>query len=224
MAFLQSPNPPLDQLALFQLPLAHAAAQTAQVANQAAQPAPAHGPLLLHPTRAAAEHIHFVGSRDELDLHGFGDFLPVALQELLFVSLELAFGRAHQIVCPALTQQFQVLLADDPSVKDPEAAGFPELRLDRVEDVFERRAIQPVAGEDFVSEREALGRHDEGQHQLFAIGPVIAAVTAPGFGHGLHVALEIGAGQIVEQEIKGRAEQILPPLRQVLFEGGLVDE
>ena len=45
-----------------------------------------------------------------------------------------------------------------------------------------------------------------------------------GLGHGVHVALEIGAGQIVGQEIEGRAEEVLPFLGEVLFQGGLVAE
>ena len=65
-----------------------------------------------------------------------GDFLPVAVEEFLFVGLELAFGRAHQVVRAALAEEFQVVVADDAAVKDPEAAGFPELLFDRVEDVL----------------------------------------------------------------------------------------
>lgn len=90
--------------------------------------------------------------------------------------------------------------------------------------MFERGAIQAVAGKDFIGEREAFGRDDQGEHELFAIGPVIAGVAAVGFGHGVGVALEISAGQIVEQQVEGRAEEILPLLGEGLFEGGLVGE
>lgn len=62
---------------------------------------------------------------------------------------------------------------------------LPELRLNRVEDVGERGAVEPVAREDFIGEREALGGDDQREHELFAIGPVIAGVATPGFGHGV---------------------------------------
>lgn len=91
----------------------------------------------------------------------------------------------------ALTQQFQVLVADDAAVKDPAPAGFPKLLFDRVQDVLQRRAIQTVAGKDFIGGREALGRDDPGQDELLAVGPVIARVAALGLGHGVGVALEI---------------------------------
>ena len=169
-------------------------------------------------------NLGFVGFRNELHLHFVGDFLPVALQEFLFAGLELALGCAYQIVRATPAEQFEVLLADDAAVKDPEAAGFAELLFERVEDGFERRAIHAIAGEDFVSEREALGRDDQRQDELFAVGPVIARVTALGLGHGVPIAREIGAGQIVEQQIEGRAEEVLPLRGQMLFQGGLVGE
>jgi hypothetical protein len=56
---------------------------------------------------------------------------------------------------------------------------------------------------------------------LFAVGPVIAGIAALGLGQGVGVALEIGAGQIVEQQIEGGAAKVFPPGGQVLFEGGL---
>jgi hypothetical protein len=163
MAFLQAPEGALDQLALLQLPCAHAATQTPQIADEFAQPAAAHGAFLLHATRAAAEHIDFVGFGDQLDLHFGGDLLPVAGEELLFVGLELMFGRAHEVMRAALAEEFKVVVADDAAVKDPEAAGLAELRLDGVEDVFERGAVEAVAGEEFVSEGETLGR-DQCEH------------------------------------------------------------
>jgi hypothetical protein len=108
VAFLQAADPALDQLALLQLPLAHAATQTLQVADESAQAAAATGPLLVHPPGAATGHIDFVRLRKELHLDLVRDFLPVALQQVLFVGLELAFGRAHQIVRAALEEQFEV--------------------------------------------------------------------------------------------------------------------
>mgnify|MGYP000661908548 CR=1 FL=1 len=122
----------------------------------------------------------------------------------------------------ALAKELQVVFTDDAAIKDPEAAGFAELRFDGVENVFERGPIQTIAGKEFVAERKAFERDDQRQDQLFAIGPMIARVTALGLGHGLDVALKISAGQIVEQQIEGRAEEILPLLREVLFQGGLV--
>ena len=68
MAFLQTPERPLDELPLFQLSLPHPPTQAAQIADQLAQPAPAHGAFFLPAPGAAAEHINFVGFGEQLHL------------------------------------------------------------------------------------------------------------------------------------------------------------
>ena len=111
MAFLQATDRALDQRALFQLSLAHAAPQTPQVASRVRRSQRRRmARSLLPATGAAAEHIHFVRLGEELHLDRVGDVLPVAVQEFLFVGLALAFGRAHQIVRAALAEQIQVVL------------------------------------------------------------------------------------------------------------------
>jgi len=81
-------------------------------------------------------------------------FCQLPARSFLFVSLEPAFGRAHQVGRAALAQEFEVVVADDAAVKDPEAAGFSKLLFDRVEDMLQRRSIEAVAGEDFAARGE----------------------------------------------------------------------
>ena len=75
-----------------------------------------------------------------------------------------------------------------------------------------------VAGQDLIGERQTLRRHHEGDDELRAIGPLVAAVAVAAFGALRQVGgvdLEIGAGQVVKQHVEGRVEEIAPTLRQM---------
>jgi hypothetical protein len=82
----------------------------------------------------------------------------------------------------------------------------------------ERLAVGGVAGQDLIGERQTLRRHHEGDDELRAIGPPVAAVAVAAFGSLGQVGgvdLEIGAGQVVEQPVERGVEQIAPALRQM---------
>ncbi len=84
-----------------------------------------------------------------------------------------------------------------------------------------------VAGQDLVGERQAFGGDDEGDDELRAIGPFVAAVAVAAFGALRQVGgvdLEIGAGQIVEQHVEGSVEQIAPTLGQMREQSLLVSD
>lgn len=53
---------------------------------------------------------------------------------------------------------------------------------------------------------------------------MVAGVAAAGLGDAGHVVFEVGAGEVVEQEVVGGAEEVFLFVREVLFEGGFVDE
>jgi len=59
------------------------------------------------------------------------------------------------------------------------------------------------------------------QH-LLAIGPMIARVAAPSERIGLGLALEIGAGHIVQQEVVLQSEEFAEAVLQEHFQGLLV--
>ena len=65
-------------------------------------------------------------------------------------------------------------------------------------------------------QRQAFGRYDQGDDQLRAIGPLVAAVAVATFvalGQIRGVDLEISAGQIVEQHVEIGVEKIAPSPR-----------
>jgi hypothetical protein len=87
------------------------------------------------------------------------------------------------------------------------------LALDLAEEGPQRLAVGRIAGQDLVGERQAFGGDDEGDDELRAIGPLVAAVAVTAFGALGQVGgvdLEIGAGQIVEQDVEGRGGEIKP--------------
>ena len=57
---------------------------------------------------------------------------------------------------------------------------------------------------------------------MLAIGTMVARVTALRLGVAGQTALEVGAGQVVEDQVVGKAEQVAAALDQVLFNGLLV--
>src|ERR1017187_2128810 len=74
------------------------------------------------------------------------------------------------------------------------------------------RLVERIAGHDLIRERNALRRHDQRDHHLHTIGSVVARVTETALVplRERWVALEIRAGQIVEQYVKLHRKQVLP--------------
>lgn len=107
-------------------------------------------------------------------------------------------------------------------VEAPDAAGLSMPRFNGPHGGLERGHVDGVAGEDFVSQREALGGDHQGDVQLLAVGAVVARVAAPGFGHRFGGALEVGARQVVEDDVEVGAEQVIPHGGQVGLKGLLV--
>src|ERR1017187_2828361 len=74
------------------------------------------------------------------------------------------------------------------------------------------RLVERIAGHDLIRERNTLRRHDQRDHHLHTIGSVVARVTETALVplRERWVALEIRAGQIVEQYVKLHRKQVLP--------------
>ena len=62
-------------------------------------------------------------------------------------------------------------------------------------------AVVRVAGEHLVAQREAVEGHHQGDADLLAIRPMIAAVATPRQGIAFRLALEVGAGHVVQQDL-----------------------
>ena len=91
----------------------------------------------------------------------------------------------------------------------------------------QRLAVGGVAGQAFVGQRQTFGGYHQGDHQLRAIGPLVAAVAVATFvalGQIRGVDLEISAGQIVEQHVEIGVEEIAPAPRQMREQRVLVRE
>ena len=82
-----------------------------------------------------------------------------------------------------------------------------EAIFDGPDDVFDRLKSLGVADQRLVGQWKTLSRHHQGQHDLLAIAAVIAGVAAFGQFVLLGQALEVSAGQIVEQQVVVELEQ-----------------
>ena len=83
-----------------------------------------------------------------------------------------------------------------------------------------------MAGEHLVGQRESLGRDDQRHDDLHAVRALVPAVAEAArirFILG-HVALEVSAGQVVEEHVELRAEEIAPAPAQMGEERVLVFE
>ena len=148
--------------------------------------------------------------------------LPRPLGERRLVAGEPALGRADQVAHLRVggAQFGEDFLGGDAAVHDPDPLGRAVAAADRREHPAQGRLVGGVAREHLVGERQALRSDHEGDDDLHAVAAFVAAVaeTAGIVFVGRHVALEVGARQIVEQHLVARAEQIAPALAQVAEE------
>ena len=128
----------------------------------------------------------------------------------------MPLGRAHQIVDRRFggAHLFKHLFRGDAPVHDPSAVGLAVLGFDFFDEVRQGGLVGGVARHHFVGQREAVRRDDERNHHLDAIGALVATVAELPLAGLRHVALKIGAGQIVQQHVKSDAEQCLPAFAQ----------
>ena len=117
-----------------------------------------------------------------------------------------------------MAQKLERLLADHATVHDPDSLRFPEPRLDRLDDGLDGLEILRVARQCQVGQGETVAGHDQRQHDLFAIAAVIAGITAAGQVVLLGQALEVGAGQVVEQQVVVELEQFPELVLQVVLD------
>ena len=118
----------------------------------------------------------------------------------------------------------QRLFGGDAAVHAPDALGTSVLRFDVFEEVFQGGLVTGVSRHHLIGEREALRGHHQGDDHLGAVRALVSAVAELAFSDERRVALEVGAGQVIEQDIKARLEQDLPALTKKREEGALVGE
>ncbi len=165
--------------------------------------------------RRAAQHegLRPVGAGAQLHLHPVADPLPVRrLGNLPGPFPQLALRRADQVAPPGLLQPRDVLGAHHAAVHDPDALGQAVARLHRLDDLFDRRDVGAVPGEDLVAQRHPLAGHHQRDADLLAVGPVVAAVAARRQRVPLGQPLEVRARHVVEQQVVLQGEELAEPL------------
>ena len=111
---------------------------------------------------------------------------------------QLALRRADEVAGLARAQKLDVLLADHPAIHDPDALGLAVLLFHHFDDRLHRRHIGPVPGKDFIGKRQPLGRADQPDADLLAVGARVARVAAGGLFVLRGLPFEKGARHIVE--------------------------
>lgn len=114
----------------------------------------------------------------------------------------------------------------DAAVHDPDALGFAILGFDFFEEVGEGGVVGGIAGEHFVGDGEAVRGDDEGDDDLDAVAALVATVSkaADVFGVLWRVTLEVGAGEIIEEDFEFGLKEGAPAFSEVVEEGGFVRE
>jgi hypothetical protein len=98
------------------------------------------------------------------------------------------------------------------------------LRLDLVQGRAQRRLVGSVAGQHLIGQRKAVRGHHQGDDHLHAVAPLVAAVAVPALVGVIlrRRRLEVGAGQVVQQNFELGPEQILPALPKMTEQRRLV--
>jgi hypothetical protein len=91
----------------------------------------------------------------------------------------------------------------------------------------QRCLLRRVAGHHFVGQRKSCRRHDQSDHHLLAVRPLVAAVAVSGFGILFGFAFDVCAGQVVQQQIEfrirpetvgpaaGKRQELRPAIRRL---------
>jgi hypothetical protein len=153
-------------------------------------------------------------------LHG----VPVAFGQGTLELAEHPLGRADDVLATAVAQELQVFFADHAAVQHPDALRLAVLRFHGRDDIGDGFAVVGVACENFVTQRNAFLRDDQADAHLRAIRTTVARITALGLGIALALSFEVGAGDIVQEQVKGEIEQVPQPLLEMLLQGCLLGQ
>ena len=176
--------------------------------------AAAHAALFADARAAFGQHIDFALLRQEFDAQLLAHLLPGFVRQFLFQFRQPAFGRADEVtdLRLALPQFGQHGFGGNAPVHHPDAFGCAVALLNQFQHVPQRGFVGGIAGEHFIGQRQPLGRDDQRHDDLHAVATFVATITeAAGIAFIIrHVALEVGAGQVVEQHVELRAKEIAP--------------
>ena len=93
-----------------------------------------------------------------------------------------------------------------------------EAGLDVGDDVLDGLQVLGVAGPGAMGQGKALARDHQGDDDLLAIAAMVAGIAAPGQLVVLGQAFEVGAGQVVQQQVVIELEEGAEAFLQVVFD------
>ena len=193
--------------------------QLLQPVQKTAQTAAAHGPFLGDTIPAPSQDVGLMLLGQQLHLHAFPSLLPGAIGQISLQFVQSTLRRAHQIGRRwiAALHLLEHLFGRNATVHEPEAAGLAVLAFDAAEEVSQGLVVGGVTRQHLVGQRETFWGDDQGDDNLNAIASVVAGVPMPAFVtlRERRIALEVGAGQVVEQHLVGGVEKIAPSIVQV---------
>ena len=126
---------------------------------------------------------------------------PIACRQLLLELPQHTFRRAQDVASPALLEKRHVVGRYHATVHHPDPVRFPVLALHRLHDLLHGRDVAAIAGEDFVAQRQAAAAHHQGDVDLFAVWTVVPRIASLRLWIRFRRALEIGARDVVQQQV-----------------------
>jgi hypothetical protein len=181
---------------------------------------PAHRAFFADPIGTLGEDVKFTLLGKELDCDTCAGLLPGLGQQPLLETREASFGRANQILHWRIAGSHlrQHRLGGDAAIHHPDPPRAAVLPFDLGEEPPQRGAVRSVAGQHLVGQGQTVRGDHQRDHHLRAVGPFVPAVAvAPlvALRHVRGIDLEIRTGQIVEQHIEVRVEQVTPSRREM---------
>ena len=139
----------------------------------------AHGAFLVDAVAAFGEHRQFAILRQQLHADARAYRLPGQGEEGSFQFGEPAPRRADQVVHRRIgrAHAFEHFLGGNAAVHHPDPFRSSVLRFDLLQEHLERGLVGGVARQHFVGDGETLRGHDQGNDDLHAVAPLVAAVA-----------------------------------------------
>ena len=123
--------------------------------------------------------------------------------------------QAHQIAVIPRGDRIEIITCDHSSIADEDQAVEPESPVQVGDSLADGGVVHLVAGPDMMRDRPA-GHHHHGDDDLDVVRLAIAAVAVFGKA-GRPGALEVGAGDVLEHQVRLEAEQVA----EVMIKGHL---
>src|SRR5208282_429463 len=124
--------------------------------------------------------------------------------------------QAHQIAVLPGSDRIEIITGDHTSIADEDQAVEPESLVQVGDGLADGGVVHFVAGPDVMRDRPA-GHHHHGDDHLDVVRLAIAAVAVLGKAGRRPGALEVGAGDVIEHQVRLEAEQVA----EAMIEGHL---